>query len=178
MKPGIKEFDAFLTDTFVKQIRTDYEELKILSEADLQARAWLLIRDFLRPYDPTEKKLRVLNKLYLRRLGIHPDLAILRRKKPWVLIELKERRKLTTRSAKKERNRLLKAKKHLHPRPKRGYLVWVARWGNSKVLTGPKGPGAKFFFEVPIVLRETRTAEYVSKWEREFSMWAKYVEKI
>jgi len=173
LKPGTREFHEFIKGTFRKELRNAYEKFSIVSEADLQAIAWLLLRDFLREHDPVERKLKVLNKPYFKDLGIHPDLAIFRRGKPWVLIELKERRRLTVRSARKEWKRLIRAKEFL--KPKRAYLVYVARWGNGKVLTGPKGPGAKFFFEVPIVLEDVWPQKRVEDWEEEFRKWSKYV---
>jgi hypothetical protein len=173
MKPGIKEFHAFIKGSFSKHIRNAYEDLAILSEADLQALAWFLVRDFLLQYDPGARKFKVLNKPYFKDLRIHPDLAVFRRKKPWVLIELKERKKLTSRSARKEWNRLIRARKLL--KPKRAYLVYVARWGNGRVLTGPKGPGAKFFFEIPITLEDVWLPERIVAWEETFRKWAKYV---
>src|SRR6266571_4698415 len=127
MKPGIREFHVFIKGTLAKRVRDAYEKLAILSEADLQAQAWCLVRDFLRGYDPEERKFRVLNKPYFKDLRIHPDLAVFRKK-------------ITTRSARREWRRLIKARKLL--KPKRVYLVYVARWGNGRVLTGPKGPGA------------------------------------
>jgi len=173
MKPGIREFHVFIKGTLAKRVRDAYEKLAILSAADLQAQAWCLVRDFLRGYDPEERKFRVLNKPYFKDLRIHPDLAVFRKKKPWVLIELKERKKLTTRSARREWRRLIKARKLL--KPKRVYLVYVARWGNGRVLTGPKGPGAKFFFEIPITLEDVWLRERIVAWEEEFRRWAKYV---
>ncbi len=173
MKPGIKELHNFIKDPFAKQIRHAYEHLEILSEADLQALAWTLFRDVLRPFDLANTKFRVLNKPYFKDLHIHPDLAIFRRKKPWILVELKERRELTVRSAKQEWNRLMMAKKAA--KPKRAYLIYVARWGNGGVLRGPKGPGAKFFFEIPIILEDMWLPERVTVWEKSFKKWAKFV---
>jgi hypothetical protein len=177
MKSGIKELHNFIEVPFVKIIRDAYEHLGILSEADLQAHAWLVIRNFLRQYDAAGKKFRVLNKPYFKDLLIHPDLAIFRRKKPWVLIELKERGELTVRSAKREWDRLIKARKALKKKAvklKRAYLIYVARRGNGRVLRGPKGPGAKFFFEIPIILEEHLVPERVTTWEQDFRPWAKY----
>jgi hypothetical protein len=178
MKPGIKELHIFIKGTFAKEIRYAYEHFEILSEADLQAHAWLIIRSFLEQYDPASRKFQVLNKPYFKDLHIHPDLAIFRRKKPWVLIELKERRELTVKSAKKERNRLIKAKKALKRKTvklKRGYLVYVALRGKGRILPGPKGPGAKFFFEIPIVLEEHLLPKQITAWEKDFRQLAKYI---
>jgi len=173
LKPGIKELHRFIRDNFEKELRDAYVRYSIASEADLQAIAWLLLREFLKAYDPTETKLKVLNKPYFKDLGIHPDLAVFRKGKPWVLLELKERKKLTALSARKEWKRLIKAKELL--RPKRAYLVYVARWGSGKVLTGPKGAGAKFFFEIPITLEDVWLPRRIEEWERGFRKWSKYV---
>ncbi|MGH9858972.1 MAG: hypothetical protein ACRD5F_02990 [Candidatus Acidiferrales bacterium] len=172
MKPGIKEFHAFLRGPFRKSIRETYEKYLILSEADLQAFAWSLIVEFFRENDPTGRRFRVLNKPYCKDLRIHPDLAVFKRSKPWVLVELKERRKLSVRSAKREWKRLIRAREHLCP--KRAYLVYVARYGDSKALDGPKGKGARYFFELPIVLEDSWTRERIQAWEPEFKKWSKF----
>ena len=171
MKPGIKDFHSFLSGRFRKSIRENYERYLILSEADLQSHAWSLIAGFFREYYPSSP-FRVLNKAYCKDLGIHPDLAVFKKDKPWVLIELKERRKLSARSASKEWKRLIRARKHLHPR--RAYLVYVARYGQPKALAGPKGKGARYFFELPVILEETWTWERVLQWEPEFKRWSKF----
>lgn len=173
MKPGIKEFHAFMKGSFSKHIREAYEELRILSEGDLQAQAWFLIQQFFQDCGPTGKKFKVLNKPYFKDVRIHPDIAVFRRSKPWMLLELKERKRLTERSARKEWNRLIKARKVL--RPKRGYLIYVARYGNGAVLRGPKGVGAKYFFEVPIVLEDYWTPQRITQWEQGFKKWSKFV---
>ena len=76
-------------------------------------------------------------------------------------------------SAGKERKKLLQAKKVLHP--KRGYLVYVARNGEPRVIRGPKGKGGYYFFEVPIVLEQSMSKAKVKEWTAEFKLWAKYV---
>ena len=173
MGSGIKEFHNFMVDgEFAKELRKAYLAYEILSEADLQAVAWMLIRDFLGNHG-SPKTLRVLNKPYFKDLRIHPDIAIFRKEKPWVLIELKEGRRLTERSAHREWRRLILAKRHMQAR--KGYLVYVARWGDKKTLRGPKGKGAKFFFEVPIILRSVMTKTEVTEWEKEFKSRAKYI---
>jgi hypothetical protein len=173
VKPGIKELHKFIMGPFTTSIRDAYEHLEIITEADLQAVAWHLIREFLREYDPAKKKLKVLNKPYLKRLRVHPDIVIFRKGKAWVLIELKERKKLTASSAKKEWDRLVKAKKRILG-PKRGYLIYVARWGDKRVLHGLKGRGARFFFEIPILWEDFWPPERIIEWEKTFLKWAKF----
>jgi hypothetical protein len=176
VKPGVKEFHDFLTGAFAKEVRSRYEQYQILSEADVQAFAWLLIKNFFEEYDPEGLRFRVFNKPYCKDLRIHPDLAVFKRGKPWVMIELKERKILSERSARREWDRLIAARKCL--RPKRGYLVYVARYGELKVLNGPKGAGARFFFEIPIVLEQFWTADRISSWERGFRHWSKLYEAL
>ena len=174
MKPGIKEFHNFIENEFTMQIRDSYENFEILSEADLQALAWHLLREFFAQY-PTGKIYKVLNKPYFKNLGLHPDIAILRRRKPWVLMELKERKRMTVRIARRERDRLIRARMLLKPRPKRGYLIYVAPRGKEQVLHGRKEPGARYFFEVPITLDQYWVLERIHRWQREFKRWSKFV---
>ena len=48
--------------------------------------------------------------------------------------------------------------------------------GEKRVLSrAPKGRGAKFFFEVPIILEEIWTEVEVAKWEKEFKKHAKFI---
>ncbi len=172
MRLGVKDFHAFVKGPFAKQIRQAYEELRILSEGDLQAHAWFLIQEYFQQTDPTGKRFKVLNKPYFKDIHIHPDIAVFRRKKPWVLLELKERKRLTYRSARREWERLIRAREIL--RPKRGYLVSVARYANGTVLHGPKGSGARYFFEVPIILEESWMPERIAQWEQSFRKWSKF----
>jgi len=118
-------------------------------------------------------RFRVLNKPYLRALTTYPDLVIFKRQKPWVVIELKEQRQLSRVAAQKEWLKLIKARNALHP--KRGYFIYVARKGSRKVLSGPKGDGARFFFEVPIVLEHVWTPAKIDAWKIERRLWARYV---
>jgi hypothetical protein len=88
------------------------------------------------------------------------------------VIELKEGRSLPEERASTEREKLLKAKGVL--KAKRGYLVYVARYGESRALTGAKGDSAYYFFEVPIVLWKGKS-EADKGWINEFRSWSKYV---
>ncbi|HKV04373.1 MAG TPA: hypothetical protein VJO53_04605 [Candidatus Acidoferrales bacterium] len=172
MKPGIKEFHSFILDDFAKQLRKAYFGFEILSEADLQAVAWHAIRGFIESHS-SSRKFKVLNKPYFKDLRIHPDLAIFYKDKPIVLIELKERRKLSQNVARKEWKRLIEIKKKT--KAKRGYLAYVARWGKRKTLSGKKGKGAKYFFEVPVTLEAVHTRAEVVEWEEQFSRKAKFI---
>jgi hypothetical protein len=115
----------------------------------------------------------VLNKPFLRDCKTYPDLVVFRRKKPWAVIELKESKKLTMASASAERKKLMKARRRLDH--KRGYLVYVARDGEDRVLHGPKGKEAYHFFEVPVVLSLSMKKTEIKDWRDEFRLWSKYV---
>jgi hypothetical protein len=172
-KLSIIQFHRFMRGDFARSIRSAYQSHKIFCEADLQAFAWYEIRKFLRRNEEIKGKFRVLNKPFLRDCKTYPDLVVFRRKKPWAIVELKESKKLTLASASAERKKLIKARKKLDH--KRGYLVYVARDGEDRVLHGPKGKAAYRFFEVPIVLFPKMTKPEIVAWRDEFRLWSKYV---
>jgi hypothetical protein len=155
-----------------------YKQYEILSETDLQAIAYQLVADYLVQQDPDRQVFQVFNRLYLKDVRIHPDIVIFRRNKPWVLFELKERRRrLPVRVATKERERLIKAREILRQgglKARRGYLIYVAPFGGRRALLGPKGRGARYFFEVPILLCEHWSDERVKQWMTTFSARAKF----
>lgn len=172
-KLGIKAFDHFLRNELRVEVLEKYWDFNILSEADLQSVVWQLICSFLSRFDTDGRRFKVLNRPYLKELGIHPDVVVFRKRKPWVVIELKEGKRLKVNTALRERDRLLRIRKAF--RAKKGYLVYVTRWGEGKVIRGPKGPGAKFFFEVPVVLESVRSVKSIKKWESDFKLWSRYV---
>jgi hypothetical protein len=172
-KLSIKDFHRFMRGPFVASIKRAFKSHQIFCEADLQSFAWRKIKNFLERHEEAKRKFRVLNKPFLRDCGTYPDLVVFRRKTPWVVIELKESKMMKVASAGKERKKLLQAKKVLHP--KRGYLVYVARNGERRVIQGPKGKGGYYFFEVPIILEQSMSKAKVKEWTAEFKLWAKYV---
>ena len=83
---------------------------------------------------------------------------------------------------KKEFERIIKTKNHFKSvyryKVKRGYLLYVSRYGGKRVLKGPKGKGARFFFEIPISLENYRTTKYIKNWEKDFFInWEKDFKK-
>jgi len=173
-KLSIKEFHQFMRGPFVVSIERAFRMHQIFCEADLQSFAWRKIKSFLEKHEETTGKFRVLNKPFLRDCRTYPDLVVFRRTVPWVVIELKESKVMKMQTAERERKKLLHAKSVLHP--KRGYLVYVARYGSERVISGPKGEGGRYFFEVPIVLEQRLSNKAKMKvWTEEFRLWAKYV---
>ena len=173
-KVSIKTFHEFLTDEVAKEVRDRYWHYHILSEADLQSVVWQLIYDFIACVDSEFVHYKILNKPYLKKLGIHPDIVVFEDGKPWVIIELKESSKLKPARAKHDWKRLLNSKKELNAH--RGYLFYVARYGPEKLFSGPKKRGKRFFFEVPIVLESMQPQQRIKKWEVEYKHWSKYTE--
>ncbi len=174
MKLTLTKLDNFIKKELPKDLRDEYLNYKILSEADLQSFAWNYISSFIEKNHKNTTDFKVLNKPYLKKLKIHPDIIIFRKKTPWVIIELKESKKLKLQSAQRERERLLKVKQHFGKSVKRGYLLFITRYGEGKIIKGPKGDGAKYFFEVRISLEEYLPDSKIKTWEPEFKMWAKY----
>lgn len=174
MRPTIREFDAFIRGDFKKQIRKAYEKPEIFCEADLQAFAWLAIRKYLSRFK--NDRMRVLNKPFFT-FRFFPDIVVFKREKPWVLIELKEKKKLSLGSANQEKSKILKLTKRIRKYQgkylKRGYLVWVGRY-NTSFPREIKKEGARFLFEIPILLDERWTKEQISAWSGKFKPFSKY----
>ena len=60
---------------------------------------------------------------------------------------------------------------------KRGYLIYVSRYGDEITIKGPKGVGARYFYEVPITLEDIWKKEKIKDWENKFKSLEKYVSK-
>ena len=174
-KLSIKDFHRFMRGPFADSIERAFEKHHIFCKADLQSFAWREIKSFLEKHEETAGKFRVINKPFLRDCRTYPDLVVFRRRIPWFVVELKESKAMKEKSAQTECKKLIRAKNVLHA--KRGYLVYVARYGQRHAISGPKGEGGRFFFEVPIVLEQSLPKEKVTEWAKEFRNWAKYVVK-
>jgi hypothetical protein len=175
---GIREFDTFIRGEFRKRIREAYKFPEIFCESDLQSLAWTLIRDFVN--QSGDGKMRVLNRPYFKDLKLYPDLVVFKRNKPWVVVELKEKKQMGSSSIEKEKKKILRVRdkiRRIHAKhPKRGYLIWVSRYATVQVMKGPKGDGAKFYFEIPIALDEWMSDEEIREWyEKRFKPFARFM---
>ncbi len=166
------QFRRFMRGPFSDSIRKAYKSHQILCEADLQSFAWYRIRQFLKKVGGSRGKFRVLNKPFLRKSKTYPDLVVFKDKTPWAVIELKENRKLPEKTALMERGKLRLARGS-YAELKRGYLVYVARYGERRALPGPKGDNAYYFSEVPVVMWRGK-AGADKEWIKEFRSWSKY----
>src|SRR5262249_28793934 len=102
---------------------------------------------------------------------MYPDIVVFKRERPWVFIELKESRRLTTETAEQERKKLFTARQKFPLR--RGYLIYVARYRSGKVLPPMQGVGSRFVCEVPILMQDKWNIEDIAKWEKEYRLWSK-----
>ncbi len=169
--PVIRRFDEFLTGPFKRSLLQKYKQFQILSEGDLQSNAWLLIRRFIARYP--KEDYTVHNLRYCRATHSFPDLLVFRRKRPFVVIELKEKRNLSSSVASRDWKKLEKARTKLHA--KRGYLVFLGRYGVRRNLERPRG---KNIFEIAISLEtEFHSACRVNEWDKEFRRKAKYIDR-
>ena len=178
---GIKEFQIFVKGKLSTDILERYKTFQILCEADLQCHVWQILNDYFSNDDRTKKMICVLNRPYLKEIGIHPDIVIFRRKKPWIIFELKEWKKPKQRSAVKDFDRILNAKKHFSDkynyRLQRGYLLYVSRRKVENLFTATNKPDLHYINAVPIILEDHMKPTEIFKWEQKFAQWSKYITK-
>ena len=170
-KPGIREIHSFISVELRKELMDRYTRFRILSEGDLQSHVWQLMTEYMAQTESRAGLHIVFNKLYIKEMGIFPDIVIFRRNKPWIFIELKESKRLKQRTADRMLKRFLKIRSKINI--KRGYLLYLCRYGAGKVIKH-KGTGNRWFYEIPIVLEDTLTRNRIREWEAEFIKWAKY----
>jgi hypothetical protein len=168
MSLSAAEFRDFLRGKFTDSLRAAFKSCQILCEGDLQSFACYRISQFLRRAGKSRQEFHVLNKPFFKATKTYPDLLILKGSSPWAVIELKESKRLPEKTAVKEREKLWQARESCREL-KRGYLVYVARYGQRRALKGPKGKNAYYFSEVPIVLwpsREKADKGWIEKFRR------------
>ena len=93
LQPTIRKFNLFLKEDLRPAIIAAARAHEILSEADLHIFCFGHIRHWIKKRD-SRGIFRIHNKLFLRQFHNYPDIVILRKKRPWALIELKEQRLL------------------------------------------------------------------------------------
>lgn len=177
-KPSIKEFHRYITENLRKEIFRRYRNFFILSEADLQSHTFQILSDYFRDNGSPANLYKVLNKPYLKDLGIHPDIVVFRRSRPWIVIELKEGKRLRELAASKEVKRLYKVREYFLRKNyviRRGYLFHVSRYNTKRKFRIVNNPGEQFLWQVPVILEEFLTTEEIREWEKLFRKWAIYV---
>lgn len=175
---SINSLHRFLKSDVRKNVLKRYKAFQILSEADLQSYVWRLLATFVKK-DERPNYFKVVNKQYMKDIGLYPDIVIFRRHEPksipWVVLELKETKELKLRTAVRERKWL---RRYRRWGCKRTYLFYVSRVGPRRVLPRTKRKDARYFFELPIVLerelRRSRSSMTIQEWTKQFRYWAKY----
>jgi hypothetical protein len=167
MKIGIRDIHRFLTDVVPQEVIGRYRKFKLLNESDFSRDLTNRISRFLkREDDPT--RLTVTNCLYCEPSNTYPDIVIRKRNKPWVVIELKEKKKLDAATLEAEKSKMLRQHKALAI-TKRGYFMYLARYGKHRLLKNKK-EYRYWFYEVPITLERNAkmTSDEVAVWEKRF----------
>jgi hypothetical protein len=80
----------------------------------------------------------------------YPDIVIMHRNEPWVVIELKESSRAKQLTAGQEREKIQHQRET--SAAKRGYFLCLARWGKHRTMRELKGPFGFWFYEVPVTL--------------------------
>jgi hypothetical protein len=169
---NVQVLDEFFRSEFPRRIADCYARLKIMTEADLQARTWFYLRRFLKRYDASRNGITLFNQLCFKELETFSDISIFKDERPWALIELKKRRHLNVTVWEHEKSKLLQAHEALNL--KRCYLIWAARYGRSESVIGPGGSADGVFVGVPIILEELLGAARLKRLEASFRKWARY----
>ena len=132
-----------------------------------------MLYDYFQKSQTKPELLNILTEPHLKELGRKkPDIVVFRHRKPWIVIELKEKKELKPSTAENQRERLLGMRK-IFPTLKRGYLLYIVRKSTGKVIRGPKKDGKYFFYEIPIVLANM-DKEKSRSWTEQYKYWNKY----
>jgi len=178
-KLGIKEVQDFIKQKLRDKVLERYKSFQILSEADLQSHVWQILYDYFKSDPRTKNMIMVLNKPYLKEIGIHPDIVIFRRKKPWIIIELKEWKKPRKKSALRDFKRILDAKDHFsnkyNYKLQRGYFLYVA-WNKPEIDNLIDNSNKVYFHEIQAIL-EHKNKNEKRIWEDKFKQLSKYISK-
>jgi hypothetical protein len=165
-KTKIIDFHKFIIEDLPKRIRRVYRSFHIYSEADLQFQVCNSLNKFVLKHKGKANVFKILNKPFLKDLGLHPDLAVFRKGKPWLIFELKEMKTFNKGAIEKDIKRLkdfAKYKKSRNMRLGRGYLLYIA-WGENK----PNELIADSTYVIPIMCK------FDDEWRDEYNRWRKY----
>jgi hypothetical protein len=175
-QPRIKEFSRFLQNGLRNAIVRAARRHEILSEADLQTFCFFRISQWIRKHDP-DRIFKTRNKQFLVDCVKYPDIAVLRKNRPWALIELKEQRLLKVSVANKEAAKLAEIRvlfasmlKKMAPKT---YVIYLARGRQPK---SPKVSLVKGCSFIIIVLKDEfqLSKEAYDVWLDGFRSLAKY----
>jgi hypothetical protein len=174
------QFHSYMTRALPKQLKTEYKNHQILTEADLQATVRFLISRFLWRRN---RHYKVVSNPYCESLcdpssrrGIHPDLIIFDcedEEKPQarIVIELKERKGYKDKTIEDDLRRGEKCVRELPC--KRAYIVFVARRGWNAAERRMKSREGDVFL-VPLVLDRRWKEDRIKNFEKIFKQLARF----
>lgn len=103
----------------------------------------------------------------------YPDIMIFHRGEPWVIVELKEQKQVKQLTKEEEREKIRRQRETT--KAKRGYLLYVGRWGRHR-LRGAKGEFGFWFYEIPITLERSGMPEdKIQEFHQEFKRRSRFV---
>lgn len=148
MSLTLNDMHNYITKKILELIFHDYNEYKIFSEADFQSVLYFHLNSFVEENDKRNNIL-ILNKPFLKNLRIHPDLLLFKNKKPWVVIEIKEKTKINPNMV-KEDDRIIQVKSHNKNCLKRCYFISIALREDKRIEKSMET--SNYFYEIPISL--------------------------
>jgi hypothetical protein len=149
MKIGLRNLHAFIVKKLPGRLLRRYKRYEILNERELEFLVSKEIKRFVRQ-DDEKGRLSVHNCLFLKDSRTYPDVIVMKKGKPWIVIELKEKGNIQEVTVFDERAKILHIKEHSGL--KRAYVMYIGRWGKHRKIGGPKGEFRHWFYEVPITL--------------------------
>jgi hypothetical protein len=158
--------DAFITRELRARLQRLYRDFSILSEADLQAQTWRFLARFV--HGRRDRTLRVHCNPYIPTAGIHPDIVIVRNGHPWVLMELKEKGRLTAHTIEKTRKRLVSARAKMRTKHRHAYIVSLSRRKSTPTPPAARRSASRFSTEMHICMQDILKADDFLRWEEEF----------
>ena len=174
---SVKDLHEFITNQLSNRVLRLYKSHHIITEADLQSHVHHMLSSFISKRESKHGYNKVLNKPFFKELQLYPDIVIFRNKKPWIIFELKEKKKVNKDKLQIEYNDFRREKKHFKSL-KRGYLLYVAYRGTGKCQVKPKKEDKGFFYEIPIVMESKIKSKFkLDKWIDNRKFWAKYAKE-
>jgi hypothetical protein len=167
--PHSNRMDQVVRYDLKEDIIRDIKNHKIFYEGDLQSCVYYHLRNYSRRIEGP--KWAVLNKPYLKKEGVYPDIVMFRGSQPKIAIELKWwDRGWNERTGNKDRSKL-KVIRTKYPTVSKGFFLYVYdKQGedDEKFFYGGSKWENFYYFDIPINIRdimsEAKYEEWVGTW--------------
>jgi hypothetical protein len=167
----IKMFHQYLTGKFREDLASAYLNHEVVSEAEGQAVAWSLIRQYL-PFLP-DRSFGIRIEPFCG--DMHPDLVVTKYGEPWVCIEIKERGRFCDPDIEEDRRRLDRMRAWKKRGAKRGYLVYFSRHGKTKDFPPfPRRIGPQTIVPIVISAEERLARDEWKTWNAKFKKLSRF----